>query len=330
MPSARRRCLARRIQREMVGGGAHEGRPLAGHGRRLRRPSAHRPATRRAACRVRRSSAKSRPTRLRLEEGVATLDQITEFVRAAIPDATPEEVCGLIDRGSGEPPRYVLDARPDRRHQGFLAARAICGCAGARSRRQGRTRRAWAARSLQTAARSSSPLRGKGTWSQPLDGDGDWQRLKRLDRAATATTPAFCARSKRRTRTSMKSANSRRSLASTAPPVGMDSQAKYAVLAAGEGDVLAAAALAVAARLPRKDLGPGGRLDRDRRSGRPNHRPRRQAARFLARPHARQKPRHPGHERPSARRRSRRLASNRRLTPLAALRHESPIAVEPQ
>src|SRR3954452_17544618 len=34
---------------------------------------------------------------LRLEEGVSTLDQITAFVRSAVPDATPEEVCGLID-----------------------------------------------------------------------------------------------------------------------------------------------------------------------------------------------------------------------------------------
>src|SRR3954447_699471 len=41
---------------------------------------------------------------LRLEEGIATLDQVTMFVRTAVPDATPEEVCGLIDRGSGTPP----------------------------------------------------------------------------------------------------------------------------------------------------------------------------------------------------------------------------------
>src|SRR5690349_16577864 len=38
---------------------------------------------------------------LRLEEGVAILDQITGVVRSVIPDATPEEVCNLIDRGSG-------------------------------------------------------------------------------------------------------------------------------------------------------------------------------------------------------------------------------------
>src|SRR6478735_8231380 len=41
---------------------------------------------------------------LRLEEGISTLDQITEFVRTVVTDATPEEVCNLIDRGSGEPP----------------------------------------------------------------------------------------------------------------------------------------------------------------------------------------------------------------------------------
>src|SRR5262245_15579604 len=38
---------------------------------------------------------------LQLEEGIPILDQITTFVRTAIADATPEEVCGLIDRGSG-------------------------------------------------------------------------------------------------------------------------------------------------------------------------------------------------------------------------------------
>src|SRR3954468_17505301 len=32
---------------------------------------------------------------LRLEEGIEILDQITAFVRTAIPDATPEEICGL-------------------------------------------------------------------------------------------------------------------------------------------------------------------------------------------------------------------------------------------
>src|SRR3954470_3690266 len=57
---------------------------------------------------------------LRLEEGIAILDQITSFVRTAIPDATPEEVCGLIDRGSGEPPSSFWTLDPIDGTKGFL------------------------------------------------------------------------------------------------------------------------------------------------------------------------------------------------------------------
>src|SRR5262249_30858671 len=57
---------------------------------------------------------------LRLKEGIETLDQITKFVRIAIPDATPEEVCGLIDRGSGEPPATFWTLDPIDGTKGFL------------------------------------------------------------------------------------------------------------------------------------------------------------------------------------------------------------------
>src|SRR6185312_11626654 len=57
---------------------------------------------------------------LRLEEGVAILDQITEFVRSSIPDATPEEVCNLIDRGAGEPPSTYWTLDPIDGTKGFL------------------------------------------------------------------------------------------------------------------------------------------------------------------------------------------------------------------
>ena len=50
-------------------------------------------------------SGEEQAAALRLEEGLTALDQVTLFVRSALPDATPEEVCGLIDRGSGDPPR---------------------------------------------------------------------------------------------------------------------------------------------------------------------------------------------------------------------------------
>src|SRR3954452_22212470 len=57
---------------------------------------------------------------LRLEEGIEILDQITAFVRTAIPNATPEEVCGLIDRGSGEPPTTFWTLDPIDGTKGFL------------------------------------------------------------------------------------------------------------------------------------------------------------------------------------------------------------------
>ena len=98
----------------------------------------------------------------------------------------------------------------------------------------------------------------------------------------------------------------------------MDSQAKYAVLAAGEGDVLLRLLSPSRPDYREKIWDQAAGSIVDRRSRRPNHRSRRQAARFLARPHAGQKPRHPGHERPAARRRSRRPAGNRRLTHMRA------------
>ena len=186
--------LARRIQREMVTARAHEGRPLAGDRGRLRRPGARRPATGRAACPARRSIGEEQADALRLEEGIATLDQITDFVRSAIPDATPEEVCGLIDRGSGEPARHVLDARPDRRHQGIPAPRAVRRRAW-RSFAMAKSKSACSAvQSLDGGCRSMRRrLAGRGTfaarhWHRPLDG-GEWQRLNVSTRRRRSRRP---------------------------------------------------------------------------------------------------------------------------------------------
>src|SRR5690349_20140021 len=95
--------LARRIQREMVSGSLtkDDRSPVTVADFAVQALVARRLAESfPAAAMVGEEQADS----LRLEEGAAILDQITSFVRTAIPDATPEEVCGLIDRGSGEPP----------------------------------------------------------------------------------------------------------------------------------------------------------------------------------------------------------------------------------
>jgi 3'(2'), 5'-bisphosphate nucleotidase len=180
---------------------------------------------------------------LRLEEGIAILDQITDFVRTAIPDATPEEVCGLIDRGSGEPAAAFWTLDPIDGTKGFLRREqyavalgliedghvqlGVLGCPELADSRRTNTN---GGGSLVAA------VRGEGTWHRPLEG-GDWQRLNVSKRSHPAT--AHILRSVEKTHTNLDEIGQLAAkLGVTAPPVGMDSQAKYAVLAAGKGDIL--------------------------------------------------------------------------------------------
>jgi 3'(2'), 5'-bisphosphate nucleotidase len=79
-------------------------------------------------------------------------------------------------------------------------------------------------------------VRGQGTYYRSLEG-GDWERLKVSDRAQAAAAKIL--RSVEKSHTNVDEIGQlAANLGVTAAPVGMDSQAKYAVLAAGEGDVL--------------------------------------------------------------------------------------------
>ena len=145
--------------------GSHEGRPLAGHRRRLRRPSPRRPAARGAfpgAALVGEEQADT----LRLAEGVAILDQITRFVRTAIPDATPDEVCNLIDRGSGEAPtRFGRSIRS-------TAPKASCGASSTRSPWHSYATATWS--SASSAARNSPTARATNS-AAPAHSSRLWQ-----------------------------------------------------------------------------------------------------------------------------------------------------------
>jgi 3'(2'), 5'-bisphosphate nucleotidase len=180
---------------------------------------------------------------LRLEEGVAILDQITEFVRTVIPDATPEEVCGLIDRGSGDAPKTFWTLDPIDGTKGFLRREQYAVALGLIE--NGRVQLGVLGCPELADSRRPDPsgdgsliaaVRGKGTWHQSLAG-GDWQRLNVSARSQTAA--ALILRSVEKAHTNVDEIGQLAAkLDVTAPPVGMDSQAKYAVLAAGEGDVL--------------------------------------------------------------------------------------------
>jgi 3'(2'), 5'-bisphosphate nucleotidase len=79
--------------------------------------------------------------------------------------------------------------------------------------------------------------RGQGTWCQPLDGPDQWQRLTVSTRSEGAA--ARILRSVEKSHTNVDEIGQLAAQLGTAvAPIGMDSQAKYAVLAAGEGDVL--------------------------------------------------------------------------------------------
>jgi 3'(2'), 5'-bisphosphate nucleotidase len=184
---------------------------------------------------------------LQLEEGVAALQQVTSFVRTAIPDATPEEVCGLIDRGSGEPPDTFWTLDPIDGTKGFLRreqyaialafvenGKVVLGVLGCPTLTQINSP------SLPAAEIDGSlivALHNQGTFHQQLDIPIDWRRLRVS--ARSRTSEARILRSVEKSHTNVDEIGQlAATLGVNSPPVAMDSQAKYAVLAAGEGDVL--------------------------------------------------------------------------------------------
>jgi HAL2 family 3'(2'),5'-bisphosphate nucleotidase len=191
---------------------------------------------------------------LRLEEGIAILDQITTFVRTVIPGATPEEVCGLIDRGSGDPRKTFWTLDPIDGTKGFLrreqyaVALALVedgsvkiGALGCPELADGHM---WEGAKPQPGGCGSLVIAvaGKDTAAQPLDiGDEKWNPSWNCLRVSARDKPAAAhmLRSVEKSHTNVDEISQlAANLGVTAPPVGMDSQAKYAVLAAGEGDVL--------------------------------------------------------------------------------------------
>jgi 3'(2'), 5'-bisphosphate nucleotidase len=172
---------------------------------------------------------------LRLAEGAETLDQITNFVRESISDTTPEEVCGLIDRGSGEPPSEFWTLDPIDGTKGFLRREQYAIALA--SIRNGKVELGVLGCPELNGGTVVVAARGKGSFSQPLSGGSEWKQLKVSPRRDAKE--ARILRSVEKAHTNVDEIGQLAAkLGVTAPPVPMDSQAKYAVLAEGEGDVL--------------------------------------------------------------------------------------------
>jgi 3'(2'), 5'-bisphosphate nucleotidase len=227
--------LARRIQREMVGVGLtkDDRSPVTVADFAVQAVIARRLAEQmKGAVLVGEEHAGS----LRLAEGVETLDQVTKFVRQAVPDAAPEEVCGLLDRGSGEPSDEFWTLDPIDGTKGFLRREQYAVALALI--RDGRVKLGiLGCPEIHDAGRLVAASRGGGTWAKSLTGSDAWQRLKTSDRKSP--NDARLLRSVEKAHTNVDEIGQLASnLGVTAPPVAMDSQAKYAVLAGGDGDVL--------------------------------------------------------------------------------------------
>ncbi len=180
---------------------------------------------------------------LRAPEQKETLDQITRFLKRQIPSAQPEAVLEWLERGRANPTGRYWTVDPIDGTKGFLRGDqyAVClaliengqvqlgviGCPHLNTR--GKASRDGA---IYVAARDG------GAWVVKLEGEAEFVQLH-----VSETDDVRRARLLRSVETGHTDAQKIdevvAALGVEANPVPMDSQAKYAVLAAGRGEVMA-------------------------------------------------------------------------------------------
>jgi 3'(2'), 5'-bisphosphate nucleotidase len=180
---------------------------------------------------------------LRSPENQATLEQVTGFVSSSLPQATPGLVCDWIDRGDAGPSARFWTLDPIDGTKGFLRGDqyavalallvdgevqvGVLGCPNL----VGSYRP-----DLAGPGSLAYAVRGQGAWTVPLSGPGEPTRL--LVSACDDPRQARLLRSFESGHTNVdQMGDFAVALGIEAPPVKMDSQAKYAVLAAGQGEL---------------------------------------------------------------------------------------------
>jgi 3'(2'), 5'-bisphosphate nucleotidase len=190
---------------------------------------------------------------LRTLEQAQVLDRIVEFTGRVIPGATPEAVCLWIDRGSAASGDRYWTVDPVDGTKGFVRGDqyavalalvemgqvqlGVLGCPNldiAYLRSNGET--PMAAQIAGGAGTIVAAARGEGAWISGLDGD-DFTRAQVSDRTDPAQARLLRSFETAHTNTG-KIGELVEILGVIAPPVGLDSQAKYALLAAGRGDLI--------------------------------------------------------------------------------------------
>jgi 3'(2'), 5'-bisphosphate nucleotidase len=181
---------------------------------------------------------------LRRPEGKDTLEQITRFVSKFSEGTTPEAVCEWIDRGAGEPAKRFWTLDPIDGTKGFLrqdqyaialalivdgeVELGVLGCPNLSIMHN------WGFDGAGTLAVAT---RGEGAWAAALDDENPkFQRLQVSDVADP--TQVRVLRSFESGHTNVDQVgNFSQEMGIEVEPVRLDSQAKYVLLAAGQGEL---------------------------------------------------------------------------------------------
>ncbi|MEN8172049.1 MAG: 3'(2'),5'-bisphosphate nucleotidase [Chloroflexota bacterium] len=180
---------------------------------------------------------------LQTPEESGTLESITHFVGQYTDGATNEEVCQWIDRGSAQSARRYWTLDPIDGTKGFLrgdqyaVAFALVedgvvqvGVLGCPNLTDGYLPEIGGPGSLVVAAR------GQGTWVTTIEGDTPYKQIQASQQDDAAQTRLLRSFESGHTNVSQIDLVAE-ALGVNAEPVRMDSQAKYAVLAAGHGEL---------------------------------------------------------------------------------------------
>lgn len=181
---------------------------------------------------------------LREEEGAKTLEVVTDFVGRIEPDTSPEDVCAWIDRGNGETATRFWTLDPIDGTKGYLRGGQFAvafslieggevklGVLGCPNLGPECTLDAAGGGVLVAAER------GKGTWCTALQEEGDFTQLRVSENRDASQARLLRSFVPEHTNFG-KIDEVARYLGIEADPVSLDSQAKYALLGSGGGDLL--------------------------------------------------------------------------------------------
>ena len=175
-----------------------------------------------------------------------TLEKITHYVKRLIPGVTPEKVCDYIDRGVGEPGENYWTLDPIDGTKGFLrGAQYACalayvekgvvqiGVLGCPNITQDLKEVIGGNGSLLVAKR------GQGSWISSLRDPENRTQFSSLSVSVESSpSESRLMRSYESGHTNTSQVDAfKQALGSKADPVRMDSQVKYALLAAGKGEI---------------------------------------------------------------------------------------------